>query len=86
MISSFLSNTSFSSGLNGFLTEGNFLEVFGVGITDGRTEPGLLYMLGIGFKSHLRVVHNPFFKYFSSKCFAQIPEFFVGVQYLRLTK
>ena len=37
LISSFLSNTSFSSGINSFLTENNFLEVFGAGRTDGGT-------------------------------------------------
>ena len=42
LISSFLSNTCFSSEINGFLTEGNILQGFGVGRTDDGTEPVLL--------------------------------------------
>ena len=51
-------------------------------VCDGSKDFGIDSILqsrvGTGFKSQLNVVRNPFFKNLSSKCLAQIPEFFVS--------
>ena len=85
ILSVFLS-VSFLRGTIDLFTVGVFLNVFGIGSTDGGIVQALLLKIGTSLKSHRNVVCNSRVKYFTSNCFEHILECFVGIQCWWFTK
>ena len=59
--------------------------MIGVGRVDGRLRVCSVFIVGMGFKLHIRLFFLPRIINFSSKCFMQITEFLDGAHSKRLT-